>query len=279
MAVGLYEQAVESFSQELKKPNPAAAAEGYVWIGDARRLQGDYDAAYSAYTRYQELHPEVENVYRLRIDSLMGAKRWKDVIRECVRYGQRFPRTGIIYPWHAYALLNQNDISGYRTLCSEAVQQFGKEDSSSENANFAAWTCALGANGVSDYKVPLRLARKAVADAQKQVALGATNKADPLGSLWANRNTLAALLYRDGKYEQALRELEACEAMARPFTPDNRFSDYILFVLIHARAGNRAEAARYMQMIRALPPTQDIETNVEQQLFLREANGLLKDTL
>lgn len=279
LAVGLYEQAVESFSQELKKPNPAAAAEGYVWIGDARRLQGNYDAAYTAYSRYQELHPEVENVYRLRIDCLMASKRWKEVVRECIRYSQRFPRTGVIYPWHAYALLNQNDLAGYRALCFEAMDRFGSDDSSLENANFAAWTCALGANGLSDYKDPLRIAYKAVSDAQKQVSNGTANKADPLGALWANRNTLAALLFRAGKYDQALRELNECEAMQRTFTPDNRFSDYILFVLIHARLGNETEAAQYLQKIRALPPSQDIETKVEQQLFLREANAVTKNIL
>ncbi|MBC8136915.1 MAG: AAA-like domain-containing protein [Fibrella sp.] len=277
MAVGLFEQAVESFSHELKKPNPAAAAEGYIWIGDARRLQGQYDAAYSAYTRYQELHPEVENVYRSRIDCLMGGKRWKEVARECVRYSQRFPRTGVMYPWHAYALLHQNDLAGYRSLCFEAMDRFGDENSSPENANFAAWTCALGANGLSDYRVPLRIAQKAVADAQTQVASGGANKADPLGALWANRNTLAALLLRAGKYESAVRELEACEAMPRPFTSDNRFSDYILFVLLHKRTKNQVQAERYLRMIRALPPSQDIETIVEQQLFLRESNQLLKN--
>ncbi|MBC7806391.1 MAG: AAA-like domain-containing protein [Akkermansiaceae bacterium] len=279
MAVGLHEQAVESFSQELKKPNPAAAAEGYVWIGDARRLQGEYEAAYSAYTRYQELHPEVENVYRLRIDCLLGSRRWKDVARECVRYSQRFPRTGVMYPWHAYALLNQNDLSGYRALCLEAMERFGGANGSAENANFAAWTCALGANGLTDYEPPLRIAQKAVDEAQAQVVGGAVNKTDPLGALWANRNTLAALLLRAGKYGQALRELDACEAMPRTFTPDNRFSDYILYVLVHARNGNRAEAARYLRMLRALPPSRDIETTVEQRLLLREAGAVTRNLL
>jgi tetratricopeptide (TPR) repeat protein len=280
MAVGLYEQAVESFSQELKKPNPAAAAEGYVWIGDARRLQGEYDAAYSAYSRYQELHPEVENVYRLRIDCLLASKRWKEVAKESLRYRQRFPKNGVMYPWHAYALLNLNDLPGYRALCSEALEQFGVDGTSPENANFAAWTCALGANGLRDYSAPLRLARKAVTDAEKQVVASASsNKSDALGALWANRNTLAALLFRAGNNEEALRELRICEAMPRTFTPDNRFSDYILFVLIHARDGNVAEAGRYMRMVRALPASQDIETRVEQQLLLREAGALSRNIL
>lgn len=275
MSVRLYEQAVESFSQQLKKTNPAAAAEGYFWIGEARRLQGEYDAAYSAYTRYQELYPEVENVYRMRIDCLLGAKRWKEVARECVRYSQRFPNTGVTYPWHAYALLNQNDLIGYRVLCFEAVKKFGGADSSPEDANFAAWTCALGEGGLTDYEAPLRIARKAVADAEKQTANGTANKTDPLGALWANRNTLAALLFRAGKYEMAKSELEICAAMPRAFTPENRFSDYILFVLIYARIGNQVEATRYLRMIRALPTSTDIETRVEQRLLLREADALL----
>ena len=277
LSMHLYEQAVEAFSHVLKKTNPAAVAEAYVWIGDARRLQGQYDAAYTFYTRYQELNPEIEALYRLRIDCLLGSKRWEEVVRECTRYRQRFPRTGVMYPWHAYALLNQNNIADYRDLCHEAMERFGTSDATPENANYAAWTCALGANGLMDYSIPIRIAQKAVADAQKQVTNGNANREDPLGALWANRNTLAALLFRAGKYSQALQEIEACESLPRTFTTDNRFSDYILWTLTYAHLGNRTEALRYLKMTHLLPASSDIETFAEQKLFLQEANATMNE--
>ena len=273
MEMRLYEQAVESFSEVLKHPNPTAASNGYVWIGDVRKAQGRYDDAYDAYTRYQELHVDNEAVYRARVDCRLAAKRWDDVIAMCNRYIQFFPNTGAMYPLHAYALLNKpGSYAAYRALCQEAVRRFGGSDATPENANSAAWTCALADNGLTDYTVPIGIARKAIAGAQKQIAAGTSYPPnDPLFALWNNRNTLAALLIRAGKYRDAIAEVEACEAMKRPFTTDHRFSDYVLFTLAYAGIGNRAEAERFLRETRALPTSLDIETRVEQQILLGEA--------
>ncbi len=275
MAMRLYEQAARSFEQILKNPNPVAADEGYLWLGTLRREQGEYDRAYAAYASYSRRYPRSEGLTRRRIDCLLGAKRWTDVARECAAYRQQFPGTAVMYPWHAYALLNRSDLPGYRSLCLEATERFGGANTTPENANYVAWTCALGANGLRDYATPIRIARRAVADAQKQADEAKGEKDALLDALWADRNTLAALLFRAGTNDEALREAIDCEAMLRTFTPDNRFSDYILFVMIAARAGDRAEATRYLEKIHALPASPDIETRVEQRLLLREAERLL----
>lgn len=274
----LYEQAVETFGQvlRLRSANPSDAerkyaAEGYVYIGDTRRKQGAYREAYVAYTRYQEFYPERENLYRIRIDCLLADGRWADAVRDCGTYRQRFPGNGAVFPWHAYALLNLRNDAAYRALCADAVAKFGGTDATPTNANFAAWTCALGGNGLSDYAVPLRAARAAVAAAQGQVDNGTADAADPLGAIWNNRNTLAALLIRAGKYDEALRELLLCQDIPRTFSADNRFSDRVLFALAHAGRGDKPEAAKYLRFLRGSPLSTDIETRVEQSLLLREA--------
>ncbi|MBC8142093.1 MAG: AAA-like domain-containing protein, partial [Armatimonadetes bacterium] len=274
----LYEQAVEAFGQvlRLRSANPSDeerkyAAEGHVYIGDTRRKQGAYKEAYAAYTRYQEFYPERENLYRIRIDCLLADGRWTDAVRDCGLFRQRFPDSGAVFPWQAYALLNLRNEAAYRVLCADAVAKFGGADATPQNANLAAWTCALGERGLSDYSAPIRAARSAIAAAQAQVDNGTADATDPLGTLWNNRNTLAALLLRAGDYKQALRELEACQKMPRVFSPDNHFSDRVLLVLAHAKRGERNEAARYLRLIRSTPPSADVETRVEQSLLLRVA--------
>jgi len=175
-----------------------------------------------------------------------------------------------MYPWQAYAYLNMGNGKGYRTLCNDGMARFGNETATAENANFVAWTCALGPNGLPDYSIALQIASRAVAEAEKQT----NGKADgvAMGALWANRNTLAALLCRAGRYPEAIRELEKCEAMPRTFHPDDRFADYILLALTNARAGNRSEATTWLQKARATVSA----PGVEQQLFLKETEQLLK---
>jgi len=275
LALQKYDQAVEAFTQVLVKRDTHSqnalmnAADGYFWIGVTRQQQGEYDAAYTAFGRYQEFHPNYERIYENRVQCLLAAKRWPDVLKECHRYHQVFPQTAKMYPWQAYAYLNLGDLKGYQALCNEGMARYG--NGTPENANFAAWTCALGPDGLPDYSNALQIASRAVEAAEKQVGNGTKDEV-AMGALWANRNTLAALLYRAGRYSEAIHELEACETMPRTFQPDDRFGDYILLALTNARAKNLPAAKAWLQKAKATVAT----PGVEQQIFLHEAEGLVK---
>ena len=268
VALKRYDAAVDSFSHMLQSSNALTVAEGQYRIADARQKQGNLAAAYELYGRYQEIYPSFAPVYERRVQCLIALGRFPQAVKECLQYETRFKENGDILSYHAHALLSMNDVAGYRALCKQAMEHFGGKNSSAENANFAAWTCAIGPTGLSDYEPALRIAQRAVAQAD---AMSGTTAELKMNAQWANRNTLAALLYRAGQYQAAITELERCEAMPRVFDNNDRFGDFILLALCYLRKGDATQGAVWLRKARE---NLQIPT-VEQRIFLKEADSLV----
>src|SRR5207253_3210707 len=94
-------------------------------------------------------------------------------------------------------------------------------------ANDIAWACALAPDAVSDPAIPLHLAQRAVAKDRSSNSL----------------NTLAAVLYRAGRFEQAVRTLNQGIAMQKD---GGTADDFVFLAMAHQRLGHRAEARRWL---------------------------------
>jgi tetratricopeptide (TPR) repeat protein len=138
------------------------------------------------------------------------------------------------YPFlrHALALLGANDAAGAREIVRAAVERF-RDTGDALQANMTAWLCGVMPGAVSDYGVPVALARRATA-AQPQNG--------------AYRNTLAAVLYRAGELDEARGHFEAAIAI------ENRIdipTDWAFLAMIHARQGRAGEARRALENARS----------------------------
>lgn len=86
----------------------------------------------------------------------------------------------------------QGDLSDYRRVCAELLQDFGRT-ADADVADDVAFMCVLGPQAVKDPALPVQLARKAV-------------NSDPDNGGY--RFTLGAALYRAGDFDAAVRELK-----------------------------------------------------------------------
>jgi serine/threonine protein kinase/WD40 repeat protein len=118
--------------------------------------------------------------------------------------------------------------AAYREACRELLRDFAAADLPPRIANLLAWSCALDDGVVEDYAPLVRLAESAVVGRPSQDRL----------------NTLGALLYRAGRFEEAVRQLQrSVEMHGAGGTP----YDALFLALAHHRLGRREEARRWFR--------------------------------
>jgi eukaryotic-like serine/threonine-protein kinase len=140
--------------------------------------------------------------------------------------------SGVVHleAWTCHALLRraERDGPGYRTACRHLLQAFGEPGLSWRVDNTIAWACALGPEAVEDYSRVLRRAEAATAS-------------HPTPSLL---NTLGAILYRAGRFEEAVRQLNrAVDAHGAGGTPLDAF----FLAMAHYRLGRVEQAREWLQ--------------------------------
>ena len=130
--------------------------------------------------------------------------------------------------YQALLRLEGNDIDGYRSTCQEMVDRF-KDTSDPETAHWVAWTCALAPNAVSNLDEAVRFAKMADRDADER-----------------HLATLGAVLYRTGRFEQAVETLSTCvdmwESRGLP-TKDSPAYTWFILAMAHHHLGHTVETA------------------------------------
>jgi Flp pilus assembly protein TadD len=127
-------------------------------------------------------------------------------------------------------------------------------------ANGVAWSCAVGPEALPDLKKAVALARLAVRTQPKNANI---------------RNTLGAILYRDGQYKDAVRELnESLKLRIQPLE-----MDYLFLAMTHHQLGQQDEAQTWLD--KAVQNSLRIITLfgndlLELQLIRREAETLIR---
>jgi tetratricopeptide (TPR) repeat protein len=119
----------------------------------------------------------------------------------------------------------------YRQDCAAMLQRFGQTDIVS-NGYWTAWTCALAPEAVADWSKPIALADKAAKDKPK---------------LTQYLNTLGALLYRAGRYEEAVQWLNEANRLVSDPTEKAETSPaftWFFLAMAHQRLGHREQARR-----------------------------------
>ena len=163
----------------------------------------------------------------------------------------------------AVLCLEAGDRGSYRRLCAAVRDSLPRD--SVDNTNWATWTCVLGPGGLDDYEPVLRAAEK---------AFGPKPDSDQL-------NTLGAILYRAGRFEDAAKRLDEAVAVRDKATPKNDLrlaSDRFLLAMAHARLGHAGEARELLgQAVANLGRVKDGPPDRrEVELLRREAEEVVK---
>src|SRR5262249_38609819 len=127
---------------------------------------------------------------RGRVEGELG--RWPQAADSYARAFALEPRDVSVAYRHALLCLRAGDREGYRQACARLLELAGATPDAAA-ANTVAWACAL-APGAADAARLVSLAERAVA-------------ADPKSRRFLN--TLAAALYRAGRFAEAREKLDA----------------------------------------------------------------------
>ncbi len=201
-----------------------ARARAYLQRGEPARCL-------AAATRAAELGAEPDFLFRIARDwALRG--RWLDA----ASVGRLAIRPGIcVATWSPLAVifLEARHRDDYRRFCARILADEDLTTSWITVAD-AAWTCSLAPAAVDDFRGPIDLARRFLTEPRSP------------GGRHAMLNALGALLYRAGRYQDALDTLNrAIAADGKQGQP----RDLIFLAMTHHRLGQAGEARRGLDQV------------------------------
>ncbi len=232
--LGRYEQALDAYNRSVELDSSPAhvqalicASRGYAYSELGRRKE-----ALDDYSRSIRIDPSQAQVYLSRGYTYCEFGRYEEAIVDYDRSLGLLPMQAYVYKCRALAQLAGADIDGYRVDCAEMVDRFGQTEDGAK-AYRTAWTCALAADAVADYSVPIALAEKAV-------------KSDP--AIGARMRCLGAILYRAGKLDQAIQRLMEADQLAAsdPHSAWTRAYTWLFLAMAHHRLGQYDEALAWV---------------------------------
>jgi tetratricopeptide (TPR) repeat protein len=189
-----------------------------------------------------------------------GQGRWEQAASALATAGRRGPLPLAGWYCHALGCLKTGDQPAYRRICAALLEKAGPKPAPAL-ANDLAWVCALGPDALADYARPLALAELAV------------GQAAPAGKHHA-LNTLGALLYRAGRYREAVGRLEEGLQAARG---QGVAQDWVFLAMAHHRLGEEAEARGSLARLAKHRPVEGGPpwVKLEVELLRREAEALV----
>jgi WD40 repeat protein/tRNA A-37 threonylcarbamoyl transferase component Bud32 len=170
-------------------------------------------------------------------------------------------KPGDLPAWSRAALVSlaAGDHAGYRRICGAILEAFVRGGDTGR-VNNAVWVCALGPGAVADFQPVVGALTKAVGP-----------NADP-----NQLNTLGALLYRAGRFEEAVQQLEL--AIARR-DKVGVVQDHVFLAMAHQRLSHADLAREWLEKtVRTVEkaPGGSWDQRLELQLLRREAEALLR---
>jgi WD40 repeat protein/Tfp pilus assembly protein PilF/tRNA A-37 threonylcarbamoyl transferase component Bud32 len=175
---------------------------------------------------------------------------------------------------HQYALasLQRGDRESYRKICARMLARSDKVGGNPQVLNALVWVCTLGPDAADKPEQLVELADKAAKAAPKSYAIA---------------NTLGAALYRAGKFEEAVKQLEEAIKLQRQ---GGSPGDWLFLAMAHYRLGDPKAAKKWLDQSAAwlervspeklkadaLAQRLPWDRLLEIELLHREAQALLK---
>ena len=245
--------AEEDFDAYIKHHDEAIAQDESNWQawnlrGVALANVGRLDAAIADFAKAAEIAPDQPLPHKSCKAVCLGHARWEDAAKALARLIE-LDAAGWRDEYELALLsLSTGQHSGYRNACRRMIA-VNSETTDAIQANFIAWTVALAPEAVEEYETALVLANRALEAAADNPQY---------------TNSLGAVLYRAGRYDEALQKLAAlAEQLQEPDAQANSSPAYCWYFLAmtHLAVGNTDQAHSWLD--KANEWTEPILTNVE----------------
>jgi tetratricopeptide (TPR) repeat protein len=211
--------------------------------------------------------PQDAAVYGRRARMSAEAGRWADAAADFKRAIELRPKGSMEFGQEGVlAYLAAGDAAGYRALCTLLVQRVGPKDDVA--AEQVAGLCRLAPRALADLTPALQLAERAA----------------HFSKFPEHQHLLGALLYRAGRYREALEKLNYAVQLRRG---KDHAPDLLFLALAHHALRNEAEARRQFDKAEYLlahapagPAAEGVgplarNVRLEMQLLRREAASVL----
>jgi eukaryotic-like serine/threonine-protein kinase len=222
--LGRHREAVDDLSKVLEdRPDDWQVRH---FRGRLHALLRQWDQSARDLSRVIALKPDVGPAWYARGTAYAELGQWDRAATDFARTTQ-FPKApASAWRDQALVLLQRGRPEEYRKCCAEVLEHFGKTDDAA-SATTAAWTCTLAPGAGTDRTQVVQLAEKAVAKAPNDYVCA---------------RTLAAAVYREGKFDVAVHRLNAAMALRKAPAP----SLWLYLAMAHHRLGHHEEASKWL---------------------------------
>jgi tetratricopeptide (TPR) repeat protein len=239
---------------------------------EERAAREHFDHAVADLTKAIALRPDAHSYWSRRGHIHAEMAEWRKADLDCTKATELPGSTAWEWYYHALLRLRLGDTGGYRRACATTLERFGKS-----NSDWVIPTCLLGPDAVSDWPSVIALA-------EQPVAKNPNN--------YNNLNELGAVLYRAGRWEEAVKRLAEADATTKDAKSARGTvaSTWYFLAMAYHQLGHADEAGRWLRKASALPeeaemgsPEDDVakqrltwERQLRRQLLRREAEELVK---
>jgi tetratricopeptide (TPR) repeat protein len=213
--------------------DPTARARAWA----ARKRWAEAEAAFEAAVRARPLNGNVwmerGQFYLIRSEPEKAVTAFGEAIL-------LLPNDPLLRTRQILSLVAAGDFEGQRAACVNLLDRLGNT-SNPNAANNLAWSCALAPGSVAFHEVLVRLAEIAEQGfpvEQKHIVL----------------NTLGAVLYRAGRFEDAIHRLEEGIRLRKG---QSLPQDWVFLSMARGRLGHHNEARRWLDRFRSYQPNAD----------------------
>ena len=203
--------------------------QAYVSRGEVQALKGKYDKAMADFSKAIELEPKNPWRWERRGVIYVRQGKWDPAIADLSKMVQLEPTNACALAWLASARLGAGRPDEYRKDFAEMLRRFGQTDRP-VHAYLVAATCTVGPDATADWPSVVALAEKA---------------ANRNPNRWGYVCVLGAVLYRAGRFEEAVQRLTQADQLAKddylvPAEP------WFFLAMAHHRLGHGEESKKWL---------------------------------
>jgi tetratricopeptide (TPR) repeat protein len=228
---GDFDKALADLDEAIRLDPKHALA--YCNRGAAHHIKGDFDKALADLDEAIRLDPKCAFAYSNRGSLYIEKGATDEGLRDLSKALELGENDARVWRRVAFGRLAAGRLDEYRGTCSAMLKQFAQTENP-EHGSETAWACVLAPDAVGDWSKVVALAEIA-------------QKRDPKSPVC--QATLGAVLYRAGRFEEAVQRLtEADRLVPEPMEGARRSpaETWFFLAMAHHRAGHAEEAKKWL---------------------------------
>jgi tetratricopeptide (TPR) repeat protein len=253
--MGRWEEAAADYRKTLEAA-PPDHGELLAGLGRAQLELKQWDQAITTLSRAIELVKDDRDLWANRGRAYAERKQYDKAAADLAR-AVALGRNDVT-TWYQEVLLRLagGDLAGYRRACLRMVRRFADSDNPATGRTLV-WSCALAPDAVADLKPLVQRAERLAKEHPKD--------ADYL-------QTLGAMLYRAGRFEDAARQLEEAVKLR-----GKDAGDALFLAMAHQRLGHAEEARKWLEKVGQRPKGKSWDQRLALELLRGEADKMVNE--